>query len=264
MKINLKVDFDNSFNIKKDDQQKFHTKGFLHLEKLFDPKICTQILSELKNLESQKVTNSDIGLSTYIENLEKKSENYNGISYLTPANVFCLSVNKLMQLKLLKLASILLNRQDCFFSYNELHIRQPNIKHSIPSHQDNFYFSLKQSTALTCYVFLTEQSRNSGGLGFLPCNIADQKVESHLPSKVTGFSSFVKEKEDIKDLFEYPRTNIGDVIFHHCTTFHRADSNQSNNPTVAASLRVFSAGLLEKDKILEKKYLNNRTINRAI
>ena len=64
MKLNLKLDFDNSFNLKKDDQQKFHEKGFLHLEKIFDPKICTEIISELKNLESEKVTNSDIGLST--------------------------------------------------------------------------------------------------------------------------------------------------------------------------------------------------------
>ena len=257
------MDFYNTFNIEEKEKEKFNKNGFLHLEKVFDPNICNQILSELNNLETEKVINSNIGLSTFINDIEKTSENFKGISYLTPANIFCLSVNKLMQLKLLTLASILLNRKDCFFSYNELHIRQPKIKHLIPSHQDNFYFNLKKSTALTCYVFLTKQNRNSGGLGFLPCKIIDHKVESHSPSKVTGFSSFVQEKENKKDLFEYPDTNIGDVIFHHCTTFHRADPNNSKKPTVAASLRVFSAGLLEKDKELEKKYLNNRTINRS-
>ena len=257
------MDLHNSFNIQNEEKEKFFKNGFLHMEKVFDHKICNQILSELNNLETEKVKNSDIGLSTFIEKLEKTSENFQGISYLTPANAFCLSVNKLMQLKLLTLAAALLERQDCFFSYNELHVRQPNIKHFIPSHQDNFYFSLKKSTALTCYVFLTKQNRNSGGLGFLPCNIIDNKVESHSPSKVTGFSSFVQEKEDKKDIFEYPNTNVGDVIFHHCNTFHRADPNNSEKPTVAASLRVFSAGLLEKDRDLEKRYLNNRTINRS-
>lgn len=257
------MDFDNYFTIKEKDKDKFYKNGFLHLEKVFETNICNQILSELSNLETEKVINSDIGLSTFINSIEKTSENFKGISYLTPANVFCLSVNKLMQLRLLSLASSLLDRKDCFFSYNELHIRQPNIKHQIPSHQDNFYFNLKESTALTCYVFLTKQNRDSGGLGFLPCKINGNKVESHSPSKVTGFSSFVQDKENKKNLFEYPDTNIGDVIFHHCNTFHRADSNNSDTPTVAASLRVFSAGLLEKDKDLEKMYLNNRTINRS-
>lgn len=257
------MDLHNSFNIENKEKEKFIENGFLHMEKVFDYEICNQILSELSNLETEKVKNSDIGLSTFIENLEKTSENFQGISYLNPANAFCLSVNKLMQLKLLTLAAALLERQDCFFSYNELHVRQPNIKHFIPSHQDNFYFSLKKSTALTCYVFLTKQNRKSGGLGFLPCNIIDNKVESHSPSKVTGFSSFVQEKEEKKDFFEYPNTNVGDVIFHHCNTFHRADPNNSEKPTVAASLRVFSAGLLEKDRDLEKRYLNNRTINRS-
>ena len=257
------MNFDDSFIIEEEKKDKFYKNGFLHLEKVFENNICNQILSELSNLETEKVINSDIGLSTFINSIEKTSENFKGISYLTPANVFCLSINKLMQLKLLTLASTLLDRKDCFFSYNELHIRQPKIKHLIPSHQDNFYFSLKESTALTCYVFLTKQNRDSGGLGFLPSEINGNKVESHSPSKVTGFSSFVQDKEDKKDLFEYPDTNIGDVIFHHCNTFHRADPNHSDIPTVAASLRVFSAGLLEKDKDLEKRYLKNRTINRS-
>ena len=253
---------DNTFQVKKEDKQFFDKSGFLHLKKIFDIYTCSQILNELKNLDREKVINSQIGLSTYIKDLEVIPENYNGISYLVNANVFCPTLNKIMQLKLLSLASSLLNRSDCFFHANEIHIRHPKINHSIPAHQDNFYYSLKKSTALTCYIILTEQKRSSGGLGFLPKSISDNKVEPHESSKVTGFSSFVKEKESMKEFYEYPNTNIGDVIFHHCTTFHRADSNDSDSPSIAASIRVFSAGLLEKDRDLEKKYLQNREINR--
>tara|TARA_B100000886_G_C20425136_1_gene493576 strand:- start:303 stop:1082 length:780 start_codon:yes stop_codon:yes gene_type:complete len=256
---------DYSRYLSEKEKETFYEKGFLHKKNLINQKICEEILNELNQVSEEKVLNSNTGNSTYLRNLKQKNEkNYFGLSYLMNSSIFCNSIKKIMHLKLLSLSSFLLDRDDCYFSDNELHIRQPEINHPIPSHQDNFYFRLKNPKALTCYIFLTKQNRESGGLGFLPSNISKNKVESHSPSNIVGFSSYVKEREAIKDKFEYPNTSPGDVIFHHCTTFHRADSNKSKYPSIAASIRVFSYGCLEKDKNLEKRYLKNLKFNKSI
>jgi len=57
-------------------------------------------------------------------------------------------------------------RRGYFFKDNEIHFRHTGEKHDIPAHQVNFYFSLEKGKVLTCYVCLTNQNRNFGGLGF--------------------------------------------------------------------------------------------------
>ena len=63
------MNFDDSFIIAEEKKDKFYKNGFLHLEKVFATNICNQILSELSNLETEKVINSDIGLSTFINSI---------------------------------------------------------------------------------------------------------------------------------------------------------------------------------------------------
>ncbi len=212
----------------------------------------------------EDINKSNIGRHTFIKESKSfkiSSENFNGLTYLQRAELFCPTIKRMMNLKLLSIGGKLLNRDDCFFAENEIHIRQPNIENIIPSHQDNFYFRFKNPKALTCYVFLTNQNRNSGGLGFLEQKI-NSLIETHQSSSSIGFSSFVEEKEKLANKFKYPKTAQGDVIFHHCTTFHRADSNLENSPSLAASIRIFSSGCLDISEELHKKYIKNLNFNR--
>ena len=155
-----------------------------------------------------------------------------------------------------------LSEEDLFFSDNEIHIRQPKVSHIIPSHQDNFYFCLKNGIALTCYIYLTKQSRISGGLGFLRSSINTITLP-HDKSSIEGFSSFNKNKESLSEEYIYPDTNSGDVIFHYSQTFHRADPNQTENATASISLRVFSYSNLKKDESMRTQYLKNLNFNRS-
>ncbi len=242
----------------------FRNKGFLHLKNIFSEDICTNLLEELKNLKSEDIFKSNFGRHTFMKRSKKnniKSENFNGLTYLQRADLFCPSIRRIMSLKLLSIGGKLLNRDDCFFADNEIHIRQPNLENIIPSHQDNFYFRFKKPKALTCYVYITNQNRKTGGLGFLEQKI-NSSIEPHQRSSKIGFSSYVEEKEKLAEQFIYPNTNKGDVIFHHCTTFHRADSNLGNMPSLAASIRIFSSGCMDLSKELHESYINNLNYNR--
>lgn len=167
---------------------------------------------------------------------------------------------KLYGQELLSVSSFLLGINDPFYRDSELLVRHQNYKHLIPSHQDNFCFGLANPVALTSYVYLTDQNRGSGGLGFLPG--MSQKTHQHRPGNVEGFSSYHPNSEEKADEFFYPATNPGDVVFHHCNTFHRADENTTNLLTASISSRVFSRSHLSQDQELLLKYKNYLKQNR--
>ena len=183
------------------------------------------------------------------------------MTYLQRSDLVCSSSKRFMNLRLINACSELLDLDDIFFNDNEIHIRQPKVKHIIPAHQDNFYFSLEKGLALTCYIYLTQQNRSTGGLGFFPSKI-NNKTITHEKSNIEGFSSFNKLKENNPDEFEYPQTQVGDVIFHYCQTFHRADPNYSEKPTLSLSIRAFSSSNLKKDDSIFSLYRSNLEFNR--
>ena len=147
-----------------------------------------------------------------------------------------------------------------FYKESELHVRHHNCKHQIPSHQDNFYFGLKIPVALTCYIYLTQQDRSSGGLGFMPEN----ETLEHQPGNIEGFSSYHANSEEKANEFFYPVTKPGDVVFHHCNTFHRADENRTERITASISTRIFSRLNFSTDENQQKIYRRNLKRNRGI
>ena len=162
----------------------------------------------------------------------------------------------------MQVSSHLLGVDDIFFADDEIHVRQTVSSHMIPAHQDNFYFALANSIALTCYVYSTSQDINSGGLGFLPSVFSDF-TNDHLSSLTTGFSPFNKQIELAKGDFIYPTTNPGDVVFYHCNTYHCAFPNHTSSASASISIRKFSRGNLAKNSVIQKKYSSNLLVNRV-
>ena len=249
--------------LSKEDMKFFRRKGYLLKTSFFNSSLCESVLKELAEIDHQNIITTKNIRTTYLNKDKNKNNDlfFKGMTYLQRADLVCSSLTRFMNLKLLHACSELLDLEDIFFNDNEIHIRQPKVKHIIPAHQDNFYFSLERGLALTCYVYLTKQNRSSGGLGFFPSNINNETI-SHEKSNIEGFSSFNKLKENIPDEFEYPQTKSGDVVFHHCQTFHRADPNYSEKPTLSLSIRAFSSSNLKKDDSIYSLYRSNLEFNR--
>jgi len=246
----------------KEAKEKFHMNGFLLVRKIYSNELMEKIISEAKLCGRDHWDLQRGGQTAFLKSSDGTKENFFGVTYAQPITSYLDSARELMGCELLTGANHLLQIKDAFYKDAEMHVRQPGSNHSIPAHQDNFYFGLKNPMALTCYVYLTEQSRNKGCLGFLPTNLPNPTLDHEL-GKIEGFSSFHSNTESMTDEFIYPSTQPGDVIFHHASTFHRADPNKTQQVAASISIRVFSRSLNEKDPIIQQKYNYNLKKNRG-
>ena len=241
----------------------FEKNGFLHIKNFFRPDFCSKVCNALESLDPNAVQAISSSRSTFIKSTDSLAPWCSGLTYLQKSSLFIPEICEIKNLPLLLFSSMLLGVNDAFYLEDEVHVRQPYLCHEIPAHQDNFYFALKRPKALTCYVYLTNQERVSGGLGFLPCAISSH-TDDHDPSATVGFSSYKKSIElNRKEDFVYPITSVGDVIFHHSNTYHRAFANSTHLPSAALSVRVFSNSNLSKSELIQSKYSDNLIFNRA-
>ena len=179
------------------DINTFHENGFLLKRSFFSADKCGSLIKELEDYDKSKIINTKEIRSTFLKNRIDNKIPFGGLTYLQKADRACPLIKSFMNKELLKACSKLLMKDDIFFKDNEIHIRQANTSHIIPAHQDNFYFCLKNGLALTCYVYLTEQKRTSGGLGFLKSNTNSRTIK-HERSSIEGFSSFNNENPSIE------------------------------------------------------------------
>ena len=163
-----------------EDRSNFNKNGFLHVKNFFNPDSCLAICKVMESLDPSTIKSVSSSRSTFIHSVDQSDMKYSGLTYLQKASFFITEVCKIKNLPLLTFSANLLGINDAFFMEDEVHVRQPFSRHEIPAHQDNFYFSLHNQKALTCYVYLTNQDRNSGGLGFLPRDITSP-TDDHEP-----------------------------------------------------------------------------------
>ena len=241
----------------------FEKNGYLHIKNFFSPDSCSKICKVLELLDPTSVQAISSSRSTFFKSSDSLDPWCSGLTYLQKASLFIPEICGIKNLPLLLFSSMLLGVNDVFYLEDEVHVRQPYLCHEIPAHQDNFYFALKCPKALTCYVYLTNQDRTSGGLGFLPGPISSC-TDDHDPSATVGFSSYKKSIEfNRKEDFVYPLTSVGDVIFHHSNSYHRAFANTTRYPSAALSVRVFSNDNLSQSELIQSKYSANLLFNRT-
>lgn len=240
----------------------FARNGFLMVRDFFPPELIKLIYQNIQGLEEEDLSADYGGKTAFLSNTEKTGENLFGVTYVQPLENYVKKVRELMGCELLFTANHFLESDDSFYRDCELHVRHPKHTHTIPSHQDNFYFKLESPVALTCYVYLTDQGRESGGLGFLPANLPNP-TRDHEKSNIEGFSSFNELSENQPNSFVYPEAKAGDVMFHHCSTFHRADPNITNKLSSSISIRIFTRSNLVEDELIKQKYEANLQYNRG-
>ena len=244
-------------------KEKFNMHGFLLVRRLFSASLMEEIISEAKSLSREDWSIKSGGRSTFLKSADYDNTDFCGVTYAQPITSYLNTASELLGGELLDGANHLLLTKDAFYKEAEMHVRQSDSNHSIPAHQDNFYFGLENPSALTCYVYLTEQTKAQGALGFFSKKLPSATLDHEL-GRVEGFSSFHPIMESKSNEFVYPSTLPGDVIFHHASTFHRADPNKSQKSVASISIRVFSRSQLIKDPIIQKKYSENLQRNREV
>ena len=217
------------------------------------------IIKNYFNADELLVIEND--LSKYIENevpkLEGRDVNYiDGV--LNSVHDLCKTDNGLSKLAkrndIVKLAEIFLDAKP-ELRVMELFAKPPRKGLQSPIHQDNFYWCVDGSNALTFWIALDESSSSNGGLEYYPKTHKLGLVD-HVNSYAPGSSQMVEKKylENMKAII--PHIYPGDILVHHSLTFHGSADNKSDKSRRGLTMQFKDASAPYDEKMLNH-YLSN-------
>tara|TARA_B100000674_G_scaffold479293_1_gene477510 strand:- start:10297 stop:11076 length:780 start_codon:yes stop_codon:yes gene_type:complete len=216
-------------------RDEFLSKGYLHIKSVFSEEMCNEAINSIEKFEGNLEKSNTIDFVTETINGKCYTKYFQGAYKLGQP------LRKFYSWKLLQIGSILLGEQDVYFADLEAHIRNPG-GGEIPRHQDNFYFNLSNSQGMTCYVALSSQDVNTGGLNYL--ENSHSRVIPHKQSLCPGFSSELsnneKQEYNSNSIVRSPIFGIGDVSIHHPNNIHFSNPVDPDSPRkFALSVRIF-------------------------
>lgn len=237
--------------------KEFKKNGVVTLRNIISKKKINECLKSLKEYKNHLPALRDDNLVYDVIKKNKKN-----IKYLQHIQNYIPNFFYLFNSKLLKISEALLG-QDVYFECMGLHDKAPGFGTQSPYHQDNFYFCLKPSHALTAYIPLEKQDKRNGELKYIP-RTHNKGVLKHIPGNTKAFSSgLVKQNYKSSEIF-YPNIKAGDVVFHHCNIIHGADGNLSSRHRRAIAIKIvgIKAKLDKKQLQIYKQFRKkNRSLN---
>tara|TARA_Y100000389_G_C17363618_1_gene465067 strand:+ start:62 stop:820 length:759 start_codon:yes stop_codon:yes gene_type:complete len=97
-----------------------------------------------------------------------------------------------------------------------------------PDHQDNYYWAVKDSNALTIWVALDVSNKENGAVHYYD---GSHKfgIMDHKPSYAKGSSQTIKNRGYLKKFNKsQPSLDVGDALIHNCLVVHGSSANKSN------------------------------------
>jgi len=141
----------------------------------------------------------------------------------------------------------------------QLFEKHPKISKPTRSHQDNAYFKLTPTTALTIWIALDDIDEENGCLYYAPKSHLrpthkHSRYHKHttfrIRSGVQGLSKCLHEHPEETDI--KVEVKAGDMLVHNCNTIHRAGKNSSKNRRRRAIGIVFIPDECKIDPLLEQ------------
>lgn len=217
--------------------KKFEKKGVVVIKNFFSK---SEIRKLIKNLDTyiSKNKNKLIGKDINYVNGEVNSLHKIKGSYF----------NKLCNSKKILKTSATLLKINPKFKNCEYFAKPAKIGLGSPMHQDNFYWNLKNSDAITMWIALTPATKKNGTIDYLIGSHKLGTVEheaSYAPGssqKVKNLSKYKKYKKESFNL------KIGDCLIHHSEIIHGSRPNKSNK-----SRKGFTIQIMDKNTSIDKK-----------
>jgi len=233
----------------------FEQNGFLVVKGFVAKDVAQRCLEDVSAFcDSGRRTHAGLNPAHVVE------EASGGVKYCESVDHYVPSIKRLLNLKLLAAASVLLGGQDTYFFAAEMHDKVPRQGTITPPHQDNFYFCLDPADALTIYVPLELHGRANGGLCYVRGSHHLGTMD-HRKSKVKAFSSELLGLAPGEQQVYPLEMQAGDVVFHHANTVHFAPRNPSDLHRRSLSIRVNGVNA-KVSMTMRERYMVNRTFNR--
>ena len=233
-------------------KEHYDKKGWVVYKKLFS-------LDEIK-----KVNNIiDNFLKNEISSINKKSRAVNFINKnhsIENINSFhelanCKEIrNYAKKKKVLDIARLFLNT-DPEFRCCELFAKPAKKGLPSPDHQDNYYWAVKNSNALTLWVALNKSNKDNGCVHYYDGS-HEYGILDHEPSFAKGSSQKISNTNFLKKFkISHPKLEPGDVLVYHSLVIHGSSKNISKNSRKGWTIQFKDKNAsydLEQIKVYEK------------
>ena len=204
--------------------KEFKKNGWIKIENFLQPKQISNIKKQVENFLKKNYDKYESRHINFASN-KKKLRDINSFHKLDD----CKWINKFSKNK--KIAQItkkLLNTNLFKLRQAEYFAKPKKIGLAAPDHQDNFFWNLNNSNAITIWIALTKSDYNNGGIHYYNSS-HKYGILDHKKSFMKGTSQTIKNKNFLKKFIKVcPSLKKGDVLIHHSLIVHGSEENKSN------------------------------------
>ena len=133
--------------------------------------------------------------------------------------------------------------------------KPPKIGKPTPPHQDNYYFMLKPTEAVTMWLALEEVDAENGCVRYVTGSHR-HGIRPHGRTQTLGFSQGITDfwtEDDQAKAVAFP-AKPGDLLIHHSMTIHWAEANRTENRTRKAIGLIYWAESAKEDAEAKAAY----------
>lgn len=202
-------------------------KGWVTCKKLFSLSEINSVNLIINDFLKKKIhlTNKKTRAINFTDNEGINFENINSFHDLAQCEKIR---NFAKKKKILNAAKNFLN-SDPEFRFCELFAKPARTGLPSPDHQDNYYWGIKGSNALTFWIALDNSNKKNGCVHYYDGS-HKYGILKHEASFAKGSSQKVSDTNFLKKFkVSYPELEPGDVLVHHSLVVHGSSKNNSKN-----------------------------------
>lgn len=207
-------------------KKNYQDKGWVVCKKLFSRYEINSINLFINDFLEKKLidVNTKSRIVNFIDDKKKNIENVNSFHELSQ----CEEIKNIAKKDIiLEVAKEFLN-SDPEFRSCELFAKPAKKGLPSPDHQDNYYWAVKGSNALTLWIALEKSNKTNGCVHYYDGS-HKYGILKHEDSFAKGSSQKVSDKNFLKKFnISYPELDPGDVIIHHSLVVHGSSKNISS------------------------------------
>lgn len=232
--------------------KKYEKNGWIKIKNFIKKKKIDEITNIVNIFLEKNYFKYEKRFINYVDN-QKTIKNINSFHKLDDCK-FIKEFSKSTQLinlvqKILKTKSIKLRQAEYFAKPRKKGLASPN-------HQDNFFWNLTDSNAITIWIALNRSSKKNGGVYYYDSSHV-YGILDHEKSYMKGTSQTVKNKKFLKQFnVSQPSLRKGDALIHHSLIVHGSGKNKSLYSRKGITLQ-FITKKAKIDKLRAIKYEKN-------
>jgi len=237
----------------------YNTKGWVIFKKLFsldDINLVNHIIDDFLENKLEKINTKSRAIN-FTDDKKKNIKNINSFHELAQCDEIKNLANRN---NILSIAKEFLN-SDPEFRGCELFNKPARIGLPSPDHQDNYYWAVKGSNALTFWIALNSSDKNNGCVHYYDGSHKFGILE-HEASFAKGSSQKISDTNFLKKFkTSYPKLEAGDVLIHHSLVVHGSSKNISKN-----NRRGWTIQFKDKNASYDLEHIKNyeKSLNKQI